>query len=314
MPLQLRNSPSALPKFTCSYCIDFHSALKRKSRPAPPPLRPIIPKNVRPIILKNVEVLSPPGQNPEPPDLITIEHTPETLPQDSIGLVDEDDLIVIDSEPEDNEELDLTVDSGEGELNPETVNSVEDNIPTAEPVAKPPEDKELISRTSTDPPSRSGTKSMVQRYYRPTPEELKLEEQMVEMELFTCKVCGVDTETLYNLRAHLKSKHPSLQYQFCCDRKIKATAVEIYDHMRFHLDKDTFNCKECGNHFQNSTGLSQHVKQYHSGDSPKLVCEHCGKGFWKQTTYYNHVKTHGDKVTCTHCGNGKFLMGLSLVC
>lgn len=305
-----------LPRFSCFHCINFHRALQRRSTPGPAQQghRPIIPKYARPIILKNEEVLAAPSTaNPDPVASMTIKDAPETMPQNSIIEIevpvslDGDsfaDLIVFDSE-QDIVEMDPIVHTDR-----ELVDSVDETTTVEESSAGQQQAKnnEMISKTTTGPQSKHDEgSSVVRRNYNPSPEELKLESIMIEMKLFTCRICETDARTLFDLQKHVRANHDLKQYKICCDKNIPSTKgfLMLYNHIRTHLDADPFKCTSCGIDLMNADALKFHMDEYHPKDTPSHVCEHCGKDFRSKNQYDWHLRTHTDMVKCKYCGNGR---------
>lgn len=147
-----------------------------------------------------------------------------------------------------------------------------------------------------------------------TPEEIQLDALMVESKIFVCKVCDLDAVTLNGLKEHVESFHSSSDYNICCDRTIYIGPEELYDHFRFHLDKDAFKCKECGSHLIDSKALKLHMDRYHSTKPPSHICEVCGKEFWSKVTHRKHMNDiHSEKEACQHCGKGKEILRTGIV-
>lgn len=151
--------------------------------------------------------------------------------------------------------------------------------------------------------------SKVRREIPRNDEERKLKETMTNMKLFVCKLCAMDCETHFYLSRHIQLEHKDEfeSYAFCCKMSLKHTSnsVVLYDHIRFHLDKEAFKCQECGKCMGNRLTLSEHKLQFHTVSS-NLVCDTCGLGFPTRTILNRHQKTaHGPKHKCEYCQAGK---------
>lgn len=179
---------------------------------------------------------------------------------------------------------------------------------TTEPEIKPkPGRKKLKVKKNKTPKDEGGEISVLRRLKNgiKTPEEIQLDALMEESKIFVCKVCDHDAVTLIGLREHVESDHASEDYNICCDRTIYIGPEELYDHFRFHLDKDVFKCKECGTHLIDSKALKLHMNRYHSTKPPSHICEVCGKEFWSNSTYSKHMTyIHSEKEACQYCGKG----------
>lgn len=67
--------------------------------------------------------------------------------------------------------------------------------------------------------------SVVRHIENASPEELKLEELMLEMRLFVCRVCNLDCSNFKALKGHVRSTHDYDEYNICCDYKLKGVPL-----------------------------------------------------------------------------------------
>lgn len=165
--------------------------------------------------------------------------------------------------------------------------------------------EETVTDNNNTPETVPAHSVLVQHAKTRTREELKLEEVMLEMKLFVCRICDLDTGTFYELREHVRREHDPKVYDICCELRTTTPPWNLYDHIRFHMDKDAFKCKECGKRFQSSTCLRNHRQRCHPDEPAKHICELCGKSFWITNLYHSHLEDHkGIKYTCKYCGKG----------
>lgn len=149
-------------------------------------------------------------------------------------------------------------------------------------------------------------KSLVKCDNVPSPEEAKLEDVMVEMKLFVCRVCDQDLKTYFGLRNHVHDQHDPRTYRVCCDRSITIPPSKLYDHIRQHLDKDAFKCQECQREFKSSESMHIHMTRNHNKGSPTNICQVCGKQFWYHHYYEKHLRVHQEIMEkCKYCDKGK---------
>lgn len=155
-------------------------------------------------------------------------------------------------------------------------------------------------------PAKQNSNSRVRQTVAPTEEERQLEAFMIDMKLLHCNVCDQDCKTYFGLRAHVRNKHDVREYKICCDMKINSILpTPLYDHIRFHLNKDAFQCKECGRRFGNSINLDQHKKRVHTISNREFMCEYCGVAYGDRTNYEVHLLKHtGIRFKCNYCDKG----------
>lgn len=189
------------------------------------------------------------------------------------------------------------VDPGNKVSIPDKSDVIPEPITDPEPVSEKLEDQ--LKQKALNP-------SIVRQTTLPTAEELKLEQVMIEMKIFYCKECGVDTKAYYSLRDHVKKEHDIKSYKLCCDKTLRPGPAAIYCHIQYHLNKDAFKCHECNITFEDPDYLNNHNNRVHL-TAPRHVCEKCGKGFWIRVAYNKHVATHqGPKEECKYCGKCEY--------
>lgn len=172
--------------------------------------------------------------------------------------------------------------------------------------------QEIGSSTSGKLRKSEHSSPSIVRYPNPpqSEEEEKLEKVMVEMKLFVCKTCDLNCEVFPKLRDHVKAEHPSelKSYEICCQKTLGAINFPgyLYDHIRLHLDRQSFKCSECGKCLDGRQNLKTHMLRMHSnGTVPaKFVCQICGKGFPTFSTFNDHQRTNHRKYKCGYCPAG----------
>lgn len=146
-----------------------------------------------------------------------------------------------------------------------------------------------------------------------TDEEKRLEEVIMDMKLFDCRLCFVVTESLHGLNMHLKEVHrierkrnSTKGYFICCHLRGPVGPHALYDHIRLHLDKDAFKCKECDFQTTASLYLKNHIAHYHTQTPPTHYCDVCGAGFHTNFHMLDHIRRHAPRTaqTCKYCNKG----------
>lgn len=93
----------------------------------------------------------------------------------------------------------------------------------------------------------------------------------------------------------------------CCQRKLKHR-FDIVEHIRYHIDPNTFKCKICDKVSTNSRNLNKHMHEKHTaeGQERPFECTTCKKKFAKKCTLKTHMETHdtGKDFKCSECGKG----------
>lgn len=123
-----------------------------------------------------------------------------------------------------------------------------------------------------------------------------------------CDICNQFFSNLTLLRKHFNSEHPKQKcYVSCCQRKLKHR-FDIVEHIRYHIDPNTFKCTICDKVSTNSRNLNKHMREKHTaeGQERPFECPVCQKRFAKKCTLKTHLETHdtGKDYKCSECGKG----------
>lgn len=138
---------------------------------------------------------------------------------------------------------------------------------------------------------------------RSTEEELRLEQVMVDMKLFTCNVCEEDVQSYPGLKSHFNKKHPKEKYKICCNITAPSTSRELYEHMKWHLNPGLFKCEVCQLKFDNKFSLNEHKIVEHQHEE---ICDACEEYFPLPGGLKRHVESrHPTLFKCKHCNASK---------
>lgn len=145
-------------------------------------------------------------------------------------------------------------------------------------------------------------------------EEEHLEGVIRDMGVLKCSVCQQNEKTFASLYVHMKAKHKKVAGITCCDKFHKGHTLS-FDHIRFHLNKDSFKCDACNKQCINRLQLIAHKKYAHS--TTNAVCNLCGKSFSNDILLKLHARAHITKeeykVECKYCQKSSYLISDPLV-
>lgn len=170
--------------------------------------------------------------------------------------------------------------------------------------------REYRKRKSVQAPSTSTSSSIV-RYWNPpmNEEEAELEKIMIDMKIFVCNYCDENCETFSGLKRHVRKEHANQfgNYEVCCNKTLKTQdAQSLYDHIRLHLNKESFKCPDCGKCVESKAILNSHILKLHTESSAKFVCDTCGIGFSSYSLLSHHLRRkHKPKFKCSYCQLGE---------
>lgn len=107
-------------------------------------------------------------------------------------------------------------------------------------------------------------------------------DDFVEESDFVCGNCGGIFSTLFNLRKHVRSKHPDLLDTLAPRKKI-----------------GIYSCDECGKKFSHRKSLGRHQIGKHKSSPELKECSECGKPFLNLVNFHKHMKSKHPHSTAT---------------
>lgn len=131
--------------------------------------------------------------------------------------------------------------------------------------------------------------SLIEHYQLHKEDPIKQEENLLDIILIQCQVCGHVVESDKELRKHSES-HVDEKYQCeICNTNFKK-AYEFTIHSRNHTEEPLLKCELCDFETIHYNQLKIH-QQRHDTDF-KYKCEICNKGFFIQSWYEEHKNFH----------------------
>uniref|UniRef100_A0A1B0G8E0 C2H2-type domain-containing protein n=1 Tax=Glossina morsitans morsitans TaxID=37546 RepID=A0A1B0G8E0_GLOMM len=128
-----------------------------------------------------------------------------------------------------------------------------------------------------------------------------------------CVICNNSLPNFTILRTHFRQEHPDQKcYVVCCKHKLY-DRFQLVEHIRLHIDPNTFKCEVCGKCATNSRNLKKHMREMHSDDKNErqFECNVCSKRFARKAILKAHMDIHatGNKDhLCKVCGKGFVLL------
>lgn len=122
-----------------------------------------------------------------------------------------------------------------------------------------------------------------------------------ELECDLCKKKFINYNLLW---LHFKDEHPSDNcHVVCCGHKI-LTRKLLVEHIRFHLNPNSFKCEVCGKPFRDSQRLKHHFRVMHK--EKKFECQVCQKRFHIKSFLLYHMGIHSTEKNyfCKICNEG----------
>lgn len=159
--------------------------------------------------------------------------------------------------------------------------------------------------TSTKSESQSTT-----LYRRSTDIDSNIEKMLRDFNVLKCEPCKETFSSTTGMNSHAKTAHKqTCGFITCCKVKYYGR-TKAYDHMRYHLDKDTFKCSECGKSCMSTRQLKRHKQAVH--DEMENKCKECDREFRSAEALQLHFKkAHLDpeklRFKCSHCEKGKII-------
>ncbi|XP_062538414.1 transcription factor grauzone-like [Armigeres subalbatus] len=126
-----------------------------------------------------------------------------------------------------------------------------------------------------------------------------------------CDSCQKKFESFGSLQKHSSKEHSKLAYVFCCDLRFNKKP-RLIDHVLFHLDPTSFQCKICHKNLPHTESLRRHMDSNHAPAELKtLKCSMCPKMFTHLKFLKTHERYHNRRWLCEIC-NKKFICEANL--
>ncbi|XP_062553331.1 zinc finger protein 429-like isoform X1 [Armigeres subalbatus] len=115
----------------------------------------------------------------------------------------------------------------------------------------------------------------------------------------TCDLCGDVAPTFAHLRNHFLIAHQRQDvYALCCGKKwIRRN--RILEHVRYHLNSNTFRCEHCEDIFTTRATFMAHKFTKHQ-DQYAYKCDRCSRAYVSMSLLTAHLRRH-DKNECPEC-------------
>lgn len=131
-------------------------------------------------------------------------------------------------------------------------------------------------------------------------EQDELIRQTVSMD---CDICFQTSATFEELLTHYKDVHGNSQgYVKCCEKTFKRRYV-LLEHVKLHLNPDTYACPKCQKRFSTKRHLTDHVMLHIPEEQRQFQCEKCLKRYATSARLLVHMKTHNEELSyhCLYC-------------
>ncbi|XP_065085034.1 transcription factor grauzone-like isoform X1 [Ochlerotatus camptorhynchus] len=127
------------------------------------------------------------------------------------------------------------------------------------------------------------------------------EKMIAENVSLECDSCQKKFDTFVILQKHSMAEHKKLSYVLCCGKKFNMKP-RLVDHVRFHLDPTTFQCKVCFKNLPHTESLKRHMDRNHtSAEAKTLKCSMCPKMFSHKQLLNTHERYHNRSWHCEIC-------------
>ena len=121
------------------------------------------------------------------------------------------------------------------------------------------------------------------------------EEETLEAEEFTCKICSKTFKNYNEIKAH-KLLCTKLKKKYACSVCSKGFTQKsmLEDHFDYlHTNKPRkYRCKPCNKTFEQKKVYLEHNRRLHSKSDYKFVCDECGRGFFVKGEFTCHRLSH----------------------
>lgn len=115
-----------------------------------------------------------------------------------------------------------------------------------------------------------------------------------------CDLCKRNYPNYNSLRSHFTDVHQMKCFVVCCDKKIFRRYL-LVEHLRLHVNPETFKCDICGAISASSRTLIAHKRFMHN-TAKTLECEVCHRKFKGKPTLIRHMATHATGSKDFKCG------------
>ncbi|XP_065085391.1 transcription factor grauzone-like [Ochlerotatus camptorhynchus] len=172
----------------------------------------------------------------------------------------------VDDDDDDDEDA-----SEDGEETDEYCPNEKEDVSSAE--ESDPDFKEGDTGDSKDKPVRKRRKRLTKA------EQAKVNEFVAKHLKLDCSACSKKHPTFDSLQKHSMANHEKRATIICCERKF-CQKSRFFDHIRYHLDPDQFQCSKCPKRCPNGEALKNHMYVKHATEGEKIYqCDGCPKKF-----------------------------------
>lgn len=104
---------------------------------------------------------------------------------------------------------------------------------------------------------------------------------------YQCFICNDIFLEMASKKRHILKEHRDLRQCSICNKKL-ITVLTLDEHIMHHKQKYNLVCHLCGQGFDTSNRLNQHMREKHPSDDEKFCCDICGL----EKTYKAKIKQH----------------------
>ncbi|XP_001648712.2 PR domain zinc finger protein 5 [Aedes aegypti] len=136
---------------------------------------------------------------------------------------------------------------------------------------------------------------------RPVKDDEENEKLIADNITLECDTCQEKHDSFMALQKHSVAEHKKLAFVFCCDLKFNKKP-RLVDHVLFHLDPTSFQCKICHKNLPHSESLKRHIEKNHAPEESRTIkCSMCPKMFTHQKFLSTHERYHNRRWHCEIC-------------
>lgn len=124
--------------------------------------------------------------------------------------------------------------------------------------------------------------------------------------VYQCNECIKSFSNKSRYESHLETHK-----LYCCGlcKAAFSKTMGLIRHMKIHIGRETFKCKDCGREFAQRRNLENHMRSHRE----RFACKTCGTVFTKQKRLEQHKTSHcrstGKPFSCSECGAGFTQLG-----